>query len=177
MKDLFDKTVAVIKEDRRRAATVASLAAVGMLLWGRLLLKQVPQTASADGPDTALASGNAPSAARASGGTVTLDKPQPLTRDLFRLDPNRYSRTLSEEPLLNEAKLGQPSPDEVKRMAVVEAAAELRLQSVTLGEVPAAFINGRLVRVGGRVEGFELLHCDERSAVLEKDGVKVRLRL
>jgi hypothetical protein len=57
----------------------------------------------------------------------------------------------------------------------VNAAAELRLQSITSGEVPAAFINGRLVRPGGTILGFTLVRCDERSAVLEKQGIQVRL--
>ena len=47
----------------------------------------------------------------------------------------------------------------------------------TLGDVPAAFINGRLIRVGQSVEGFVLLGCNERTALLEKDGIKIRLGL
>ena len=67
--------------------------------------------------------------------------------------------------------------DDSVRGAVLADARGLRLQSVTLGDVPAAVINGRLVRLGATVDGFTLLHCDERSAVLEKHGLKVRIRM
>ncbi|MEM6459755.1 MAG: hypothetical protein AAF710_10235 [Planctomycetota bacterium] len=168
-----------IRADGKRAAAAALLLTAGMLLWGRLLLKQVPQTASADDKPAWLMEVEAeaearPAEARA---VVEADRPGPLGRDPFLLDPKRYRRALSEEEVVSGAKLPAAMSDEAKRMAVAEAAAELRLQSVTLGEVPAAFINGRLVRLGGTIEGFTLTACDERSAVLERHGVRVRLRM
>ncbi len=174
MKDKILYLIDVLKRDKKQTGMVLGLAAVGMLLWGRLLLKQVPQTASADDKpawpveaEADLKEGPKP--------VVSLKKPLLLDRDPFKLDPNRYSRALSEEVLVSEAKFEAVLTDEAMRMAVVESAAELELQSITQGEVPAAFINGRLVRIGGSINGFELLTCDERSAVLEKHGIRVRL--
>ncbi|MEM7626846.1 MAG: hypothetical protein AAF333_14725 [Planctomycetota bacterium] len=162
--------------DKKQAGMIVGLAAVGLLLWGRLLLKQVPQTASADGKPQWLVEVEAEAAAPMADKTrVALPRPDKPARDLFLLDPSGYQKALSEDSGLSEAKLVEEVTDEERRMAVVEAAAGLRLQSITLGDVPAAFINGRLIRVGRSIEGFVLLSCDERSAVLEKDGFKVRL--
>ncbi|MEM1381886.1 MAG: hypothetical protein AAF911_02870 [Planctomycetota bacterium] len=174
MKDKLNYLIEVLKRDKKQTGMVLGLAAVGMLLWGRLLLKQVPQTASADDKPAWLLEAEADVQAGPKQ-VVSLKKPPLLERDPFRLDPNRYSRALSEEDLVNGAKYEEGLTDEAKRMAVVEAAAELELQSITQGEVPAAFINGRLIRIGGSINGFVLLTCDERSAVLEMHGIRVRL--
>lgn len=176
MKDQINHWIKVLKRDKKQAGMVLGLLAVGLLLWGRLLLKQVPQTASAGDKPAWLVEAEAEALVNNGlGPAVSLNKPAKLDRDPFRLDPNRYSRALSEDDLLSGAKYEEVLTDESKRMAVVEAAAELELQSITQGEVPAAFINGRLIRIGSSIQGFELLTCDERSAVLSKHGVKVRL--
>lgn len=174
MKDKLNYVIEVLKRDKKQTGMVLGLAAVGMLLWGRLLLKQVPQTASADDKPAWLVEAEADFKAGPKQ-VVSLKKPMLLERDPFKLDPNQYSRALSEEDLVSGAKFEEGLTDEAKRMAVVESAAELELQSLTQGEVPAAFINGRLIRIGGSINGFVLLTCDERSAVLEKHGIRVRL--
>lgn len=167
-----------LKHDRKKLGIVVSLVAVGVLMWGRLLLKQVPKTASAVGDDAmASAQGSGDTRDGRVSPVVTLGPTPSLQRDLFLLDPNRYSRTA---PLVEDnfvAKSPNLTSDDAVRMAVVKAAEELKLQSVTLGEVPAAFINGRLIRVGGTIEGFRLVSCDERSAILESRGIKVRLMM
>ena len=176
MKQRIRDIIERMLRDKKQAGLIVGLAAVGLLLWGRLLLKQVPQTASADGKPQWLVEVEAeialPEAHKA---IITLSKPDKPARDLFLLDPAGYEKALSEDSELRGAKLVEEVTDEERRMAVADAAAELRLQSVTLGEVPAAFINGRLIRVGRSIDGFVLVSCDERSAVLEKDGFKVRL--
>ena len=164
--------------DRKRAGVVLGLGAVGLLLWGRLLLKQVPQTASADDTPQWLQEVEAElQDTFASGPAVRLAPPPPPHRDPFALDPAFYPETLSEDSEDEPAKLPLALTDEARQRAVVQAAGELRLQSLSQGKVPAAFINGRLVRLGGTVDGFTLLRCDDRSAVLSKDGFQVRLNM
>ena len=177
MKQFLNRWLDTIRRDKRQAGLVLSLTAVGLLLWGRLLLKQVPQTASADEKPTWLeqAENELVTSSPVNQQLVELAEPPTPTRDPFLLDPNHYKIKLSEDSGLKQAKSEEQATDEMQRMAVVKAAAGLRLQSITQGEVPAAFINGRLIRLGGSIEGFTLLSCDERSAVLEKHGTKVRL--
>lgn len=174
MKNILNDIIDFLMRDKKQAGMVLGLAAVGMLLWGRLLLKQVPQTASADDRPAWLVEAESDLEGRAKT-VVSLAKPKLLERDPFKLDPNRYTRVLSEQDLVSGAKLEEGLTDEVIQMAVVKSAAKLELQSITQGEVPAAFINGRLIRIGGSINEFVLLACDERSAVLEKHGVRVRL--
>lgn len=176
MKQRIRDIINTMLRDKKQTGMIVGLAAVGLLLWGRLLLKQVPQTASADDkPQWLVEVESEVSQISADRPLVTLPKPNKPTRDLFLLDPNGYQKVLSEDSELREAKLVEEVTDEERRMAVVDAAAELTLQSITLGDVPAAFINGRLIRVGRSINGFVLVSCDERSAVLEKDGIKVRM--
>jgi CHASE2 domain-containing sensor protein len=176
MRQLTDRIVTWAKRDRKQAGLMVALLAVGLLLWGRLLLKQVPQTASADDKPAWLEEVELePADPDRPRETVRLRRPGEPTRDPFRLDVQKYPRTLSEDSVLSEAKSEEQLTDEDLRMTVVRAAEGLRLQSLTQGEVPAAFISGRLVRVGQTIEGFTLLACDERSAVLEKHGIRVRL--
>lgn len=161
--------------DKRRAGLILGLLAVGMLLWGRLLLKEVPRTASADDTPAWLTEAATEKVkAEPVTPTLTLDRPG-KPGDLFRLDLSRFPQIEENEKKLIEAKSGQEITEDILRMSVAKAAEGLRLQSVTQGEVPAAFINGQLIRVGGRIEGFTLLHCGERIATLEKQGIQVRL--
>ncbi len=178
MIDKFRTAIDWLMRDKKQAGMVLGLATVGLLLWGRLLLKQVPQTASADDTPQWLQEVKA-ELDDTTPTKVTVRLPQLATpdRDPFLLDPERYPKTLSEDSVLKQAKSVDEVTDEARQMAVVDAAGELRLQSLTQGEVPAAFINGRLIRIGAEIDGFTLLTCDERSAVLEKDGFRVRLNM
>jgi len=167
-----------LKSDRKKLGVVVGLVAVGMLMWGRLLLKQVPKTASAtDGNQAVAASDAVDASAKRMRQTITLTQPAQMDRDLFLLDPSRYSRTPNHSDEEFSEKLPGLTSDGALQMAVVQAAVELELQSVTQGDVPAAFINGRLIRVGQSIEGFVLLECDERTAVLERGGIKVRIKM
>lgn len=176
MNDAIHKAKAVLLRDKKKTGLMLGLLAVGLLMWGRLMLKEVPRTASAT--DTAVVASAASSEGPAIGkdrAKVSLSLPGSLQRDLFRLDPSRYIRTDKDEVLDKPQKSSEVLSDELVRREVIAAARGLRLQSVTMGDVPAAFINGRLIRIGRTVEGFTLLHCDERSAVLERSNIKVRI--
>ena len=178
MIDKLRQISARLLQDKKQTGMVLGLSAVGLLLWGRLLLKQVPQTASADDTPQWLQEVEAELRdAPLRRVTVRLPRIGPIAGDPFMLDPSRYTRTLSEDSVLKQAKSGGEVTDEARQMAVVQAAGELKLQSLTQGEVPAAFINGRLIRVGASIDGFTLLSCDERSAVLIRDGIRVRLNI
>ncbi|MFO0973509.1 MAG: hypothetical protein U1A27_08740 [Phycisphaerae bacterium] len=60
---------------------------------------------------------------------------------------------------------------------VEEAATAIKLQSTIAGAEPAAMLSGKLVHVGERVNGFELIEVRDRQAVVRKDGVRVTLTL
>jgi hypothetical protein len=172
--DMINKAKAAMLRDKKKTGLMLGLLAVGLLMWGRLMLKEVPRTASATG-ETVAAAPEKVEVSNSDRPTVSLVQPGVLERNLFRLDPSRYSRTDNEEERTVTQKLPQGVSDEAVRRDVIAAARGLRLQSVTLGDVPAAIINRRLIRVGQSIEGFTLLHVDERSAVLRKQDFKVRI--
>jgi hypothetical protein len=161
-----------------KTSVIGLLLVCGLLLWGRLLLKEVPRTASADDPLTAvsaLAEGTLRQASEDR--TLKLVPPPPLQRDLFALDPSRYRRTAAQEDEASEAKLRPLGAEDTRQAAVVSAARQLRLTSFIEGQDPVVMINDRPLRRGDTVEGFTVLGFQDRSVVLVKQGIKVRLSL
>lgn len=152
----------------RRALHVAlGIAAVGMLLWGRLILKEAPRTATADGPT--LARSDAPDPAQGSA-------PSPITADSGLLDVKRGKLGSMVDQGFPRSKSESIVPDDFEWMQAAEtAAAELNLQGVTTGKVPVARINGRMIRVGETIDGFTLRSVSGQTAVLERAGTAFRL--
>ena len=174
-------------KDPKKASLVVLLIAVSMLLWGRLLLKHVPQMASADpaaAVSTPVDSGGMGELSgpvlpeRADKPIVAVDLAQDVSRDLFLLPHDKYEpvedETNAQEPGKSPA---EPADDRGWRRAVREAASELSLQSVVTGDQPRAIINGQLVAPGQAVDGFTVTRVAERFVELEKDGMTVRLKL
>jgi len=175
--------------DKRKLGLMFSLCLVALLLWGRLLMKNVPRTAVAT-PEAAIAgaAGQTPAAS-----TPSTDKPVkppvlvaaygPVSRDLFAFDPVHYGRIETEENGGNPlAKLVDEKVDEIKqrqqeRMAVQAAAGQLRLQSTLLGHVNRAMINGVLLEPGQKILGFELTDVRARQVTLVRDGIEVTLEM
>ncbi len=160
-----------------KSSAIALLLAVGLLLWGRLLLKEVPRTASAWEQLTAQIDSGSNPITRGAGGTIELAEPGPMTRDLFQLDPSRYRRTRSDDGGSGGAKFGGPDAENDIRTAVLSAAGGLRLTSVIEGEAPLVIINNRLLRRGDTIEGFTVIRLERRSVILERQGIKVRVGL
>lgn len=178
----------------RKAALLVVLLGFAMLLWGRLLLEQVPRVASAE-PDSV-------AQARHAGGAMTaaeLDEqwadltslvepgPPPVSmgladrikRDLFALRRDRFERIRKDEKSSAPEGKSLPEPvDEMSRLeAVRDAAAGLRLESIVTGNPPRAMINGRIVAPEQQINGFTLVRVAARFVLLEREGVTVRLDL
>ena len=148
----------------RRAVHLAlGVGAVGLLLWGRLILKEAPRTATADGPAVAQTS-------PAPENTV------PITTDKRFSDVKQGKLGGDVDQGSSRGKSDPQGSDDFGQMqAAPPAAAELTLQGVITGKVPVARINGRLIRVGDTIEGFTLSSLEGRYAVLEKGGQTFRL--
>jgi hypothetical protein len=174
MKRIVHEYLAELRGSTIKSTMIAVLLTLGLLLWGRLLLRDVPQVASANVPVPTLAAAQAP---RASGGALRLAPPAPLDRDLFALDPSRYRRTAQSPQDDPSAKFAQGLTEEQRQAAVLTAAAQLRLQSIIEGPEPQVILNGRRLLPGQDTDGFTLVRVEPRAVVLEKDGVRVRLGL
>jgi len=173
--------------DKKKATILATTAALGLLLWGRLLLQGAPRTATADDQKAKQAAAALIAPAPAVPSDDEPAQPQRevqladrVQRDLFAIRSNLFPR-FSEGPdsTWPGAKSGSFPTDESerRRLAVLNEARELRLEGTLLGSIPRARINGRLIRIGESVQGFELVEIRSRELVLRKDGLVVVLEM
>ncbi len=172
--------------DKKKLGVVVGLLAVGLLLWGRLLLKEVPKTATAVPQPAAGASAAANGQDRADlpedddryRVTVVMTMPTDLPRDVFALDKTAYRKAKSTSTRKYEPKPQADTPDKEFRVArAIEAARDLRLEGVIFGDDPSVIINGELLRQGQTIEGFTIHKIEERKVVLEMDGVHIRMSM
>ncbi len=177
--------------DRRRFGAMCTLAAVGLLLWARLLLLQdVPRTglaepaeqAAAALPDAATTHEQAPRRPSIeSAPLVYLDSPKSPARNIFAapqalLSQPEQAAGSDEVAPKSQSETPEDSP-ETRRQQIEREAQGLRLGSLILGAAPAAVINDRVVREGGTISGFVLERVLKRSVILVKDQVRVELKM
>jgi len=175
--------------DKRKLGLMVSLLAVALLLWGRLLIKDVPRSAVAE-PDKEVAADTSSPADQSPESTdkaerrvVRIRKFAPAGRELFAFDPDRYPRAERPKPKVDPSpKSGSDRTDEqdkreVARMAVYSAARGLTLQSTLLGSPNRAMINGVLLEPGEKILGFELKTVRNRQVTLARDGIEVTLEM
>lgn len=191
MNEDFQRLWIRLTTDRRRFGAMCTLAAVGLLLWARLLLLQdVPRTGLADPPEqagAALAGAGAPageSPRRPSIETapvVYLDSPESPARNIFAApqallsQPEQAAGSVEVAPK-SQSETPEDSP-ETRRQQIEREAQGLRLGSLILGAAPAAVINDRVVREGGTIDGFVLERVLKWSVILVKDQVRVEVKM
>ncbi len=165
--------------DRKRGLVALGLIAVALLLWGRLILKNAPRTALADPKEGQVALQTSPTRQSAElTREIHLQLPTDRKRDLFAMAEHRFARTENTPESAPAAKsVGETSDSEVKRRAVQQAAATLRLQTTILGTPPRAMIDGQLLGPGETIKGFEIVEIEQRQVILQKDGIQVRLEM
>lgn len=177
--------------DKKKFGILVTMVAVGLLLWGRLmLLEKVPRVATAD-PSTATANAGAVVAGTGTGDqagedavvlpplpVVAVDLDESLSLDLFAFRHNRYKALPPRDIREGGVDSGQALDDvEVRRRELEELVKDLRLQSVIQGSTPICVINGRLLRVGDSISGFEIASFGNRSAKVTRDGLTFTLNM
>ena len=173
--------------DKKKFGILVTMLAVGLLLWGRLMLLQdVPKIATANPGATAQTSPQTPGASgEQAEQSATVLPPLPsvqvalsedLTLDLFAFRHNRYKPLPSEDVRNPGVQLSELTAEE-RKQELVEMARSLRLQSVIQGKSPAIVINGEVLRVGDSIEGFELVSFNDRSARLTRGGLTFLLKM
>ena len=185
MKDHLDRLIKQVTSDKKKLGVMICALAIGLLLWGRLLLQGVPRTATADEPknqaraaDNTERDGNQLALSLKDYPVIHVDLPSSPGRDLFGLDPSRYRRTNGDGLNNNGPKSAQFTSDVDPKMAAVrEEASELRLESVLTGTQPRAYINGHLLKPGDEYQGFTLLKVTDRHVLLTKYDLFIRLRM
>lgn len=191
MNDTLKRLKRQMLHDKKKLGLMIGLVAVGLLMWGRLLLEQVPETATASPAAAVAAAGMAaappPTSARPiKTARVQIALPESLARDPFALDPERYpmhsvddeegGRLQLPDVSVAQPKSGEPTVDTTMRSNTIRnEAMRLRLQSVIDGPRSGAIINDTLLVPGKAIEGFTLKSVQGTKVVLEKDGLLIRL--
>ena len=173
--------------DKKKFGILVTMMAVGLLLWGRLiLLEDVPKIATADDPSTPAETDKSTGSVAPQSiddghilpalPSVQVALSEDLPLDLFAFRHNRY-KPLPAEDSLGKGVQSTGNADDDRKRALVESARSLRLQSVIQGNSPAIVINGEVLRVGDSIEGFEIVSFNERSARLTRDGLTFLLKM
>lgn len=173
--------------DKRKFGVLCSMLAVGLLLWGRLiLLEEVPKFATADDPNAAqqdgeLADGQGDLALNTPLNlpplpSIEVDMSEDLTLNLFAFRHNRY-KPLPTEDSVGTGVQSTGNADDDRKRELVELARSLRLQSVIQGNSPALVINGEVLRVGDEIDGFEIVSFNADSVRLTREGLTFLLKM
>lgn len=176
-----------LRADKAKWGSLCLFMALGLLLWGRILLKDVPRVVTATDELTSGVvgldlgeMGEVTSGGKRGPQAVEMAIPSRIKRDLFGVNP-RYFEVIDAdtEKVSVQAKSSEVTVDDGngKGQRVSRDAERLNLQSTLLGEAPRALVNGQLLEVGQMIEGFTLLEVGGRQARLQKDGVVVVLKM
>jgi hypothetical protein len=186
-----------ITSDRKRFSVLCAMLALGMLLWGRIILtSNLPRTAVAGEDDPFLHN----SGVRNGGAIGSSDKPRPpAVPVMLARSPHRDPFTISAEHFPKPTPvevLGQDDPkfgpdatentdrDEKRLMQRLRAhVSRFKLEAVMQGR-PMAVINGKMYQrfswipaMGNEEIRFQLVEVGYRSVVLDYEGRRFKLKM
>jgi hypothetical protein len=182
MMKLKDRLLRELKRDKKRAAILAVLALVALILVGRMVLRNVG-SAAAKNPAAAAGASDAavPDRGWQPGGRETghddylTQIDTTIKRDIFA-PPERFFPPVAAPKKSVEIVDGQPV-EKVETEVARKDAANMTVESTILSSIPKAIINGQLVQVGDTLNGFRIVEISSRSVTLERDGTTVTLEM
>ncbi len=177
MKRWIKKRVKQLTADRRKFGLMVGLLAVALLLWGRILVKQVPRQAIADPAQKKAPASTTPATPTPTGEhkRIYVSLNETLRRDLFAVDLSQFAQITSGASDSITQEKSRPVIADVDD--AVNLATGLRLQSTVLGREPRAIVNGRTLAPGQDIRGFRVVRIHERHVVLERDGLTFVLKM
>jgi len=190
LSNMFDwrqRVTAELKRDKKKTMILAILLLVAAIVLGRTLLTGVaPQQANAAGVDAVVQVPEPPGEfvepARQDRAAVReyinqLD--HSVDRDIFAMNRDFYPPEVpSERPeLLGQAETDADQQYKAQQQLMQAQARALLLQSTMISSRPTAIINGRVLRVGEWINGFEVVEITPRSCVVAKNDVNIILHM
>jgi hypothetical protein len=190
---------AITKDPKKSLALTVLITVLG-ILWFRMMAgnKAAPAAASAMSRGPALpVVDSSPKLSSANGQAALhtwLEQPLPstLSRNLFETKleyfPTDASHTASSGTMADptfwdelaksmDAQADQQHKREILIQNLRQQAGQLQLTSTVMGPRPKAVINGQMVGEGEIVAQFRVVKIDARSAVVERDGVRLEIAL
>jgi hypothetical protein len=187
MKNLKDQLLDELKRDKKKAAVMAVLLAVAIVLFARLLLKKPSPAQVTAAPVPAARSETPPVASAKPLSPSSEDVPADTSRDeyLRQLDTSiKRDIFAPPESYFPPGQSGKRSyrpitggKTDVEKESVWNEAKALTLESTVLSVTPRAMIDGQLVRVGDWFRGFRVEEIRSRSVTLGKDGISVSIEM
>lgn len=194
---LMHRVVAELKRDKKKTVVLGILVILAAVVGGRLLVRSLSprQAGAAESPLAAARGGEGAKAGDADDAPPdllhlgeraahTAQRPgrrdHEFQRDLFARRPEFYPIEQPEKEATKVVAKSEPSADEKRRAAerlVRSQARSLSLQSTVVSSTPTAIINGRVLRTGDWINGFEITEITPRGCTVRKDGVDVQLQM
>jgi len=185
--DWKQRLVLEMRRDKKKATVLVVLGLVGLIFFGRMILKSVGPAKAKGASAAAPVSPPAPPSLFYVTGKKKDSPNRPawrshrpkdgsITRDLFVADL-KYYRKVEPDP---EDKPKEQRPDSRAKTedpeTIIRAKAKaLTLQSTMVGPNSSAMINGQVLRVGEWIDGFRVVEIQARSCIVEREGVRVQL--
>ncbi|HEX3355739.1 MAG TPA: hypothetical protein VHS31_02065 [Tepidisphaeraceae bacterium] len=193
----------MLKQDPKKATTLAVLVAVLLAMWGKLALSGgsgTPKPAAAMtpaplAPPVALGSNNKTKpedTGELLREWVSEPMPQTVSRNIFEVKLDYYpmesnakasndSRTIEDPTFWDrlaksiDAQADQQHKREILIQNLRQQAGQLQLTMAMMGTNPKAMINGQMVGEGEVVAQFRVLRIEARSVVVEREGIKLEI--
>lgn len=167
--------------DKRKLGIMITLGVIALVLWARLAISHDPSAAQAAAVPQANAVASHHAQSLVTGTKLATDairvaEASSLKRNLFSFQADGYRITkASNFGSVQTKSAAGPTDEQVRLAQAQDAVAGLTLQSVMTGPHPNAVINGTLVGIGDTIHGFTLKKVLDRQAILEMNGIVVRL--
>ena len=104
-----------------------------------------------------------------------------IERDIFtpnpEFSPPRQDATAVRRTVPRTTTQPGESQEAIQRQMVLAHAQSLVLQTTMISSNPTAIVNGRVMRIGDRILGFEVVEITPRACKVRKDGVTVILEM
>lgn len=191
--DWFTNLVAQLKQDKRKTMILAVLAVVGLIMGAKALLGGKASAAKAQAAVASVlstseeitrtqAQSSSPQGSEARRQKYIEGIDRRITRDLFaaRLDVFPAVEPVP-TPVQPKVATTEPAvevdPAELQRQAILNESRSLVLVSILEGDSSAVIINDRLLKVGERINDFEVVEISADSCQVRQKDVTVTLVL
>lgn len=192
------RLIADMKRDKKRTGLLAVLVVVALVMGARLVANSVPTSVSAassstirveavdepmGAPAVSQTNGNEPlavSAGNAARGSSPEKPMRPaggvkIERDLFRADSGYFPLADTSSSNASDAMPTDAQSQEIRRRAIEAQAQALIVEAAIVSDTPTVMMNGRVLTVGGRINGFEVTQITSSGCVVSREGVAVQL--
>jgi len=175
-----------LRQDKRKAVLLAVLLAavivVGARQGGKFVSASRAETSPGAGkvepPGSGACNPNGPQADHDKKTAYMRRADRGIVRDIFAVRLDLFPPDEHAEPVKPTVSAASVADEEQAKVRLVGSQAQvLVLQSTVVGENATAVINGKVLRVGERINDFQVLGIQTQSCVIEKDGVKLTLTM